>query len=270
MHPSEIQSLKVIVTLTTLPDRLPYLQPVIDSIRSQKLIPEQIELYIPQKYRRKDLRVDSFTAFPAGCEVVRCDFDYGPATKILPAVKRHANSDVALVYCDDDRIYDDEWLSRLVSASEKNPGAVIAEEAMNSQARLDTIFWRQRPLLYKVLRLLSLGQWKCGDKHSSFFDIAEGYGGVLVKPEFFPDEVFYIPDILWTVDDIWLSGMFSKAGRKIIKTQRTQARGSVPSPNSEETQSVSLKNLVYRNHNRLASDYYGIKYMNEKFGVFNI
>jgi len=35
-------------------------------------------------------------------------------------------------------------------------------------------------------------------------------GGVSVKPKFFDNEFFKIPDTLWSVDDIWLSGCFKR------------------------------------------------------------
>ena len=44
-------------------------------------------------------------------------------------------------------------------------------------------------------------------RKAGFADILQGLGGVVVRPDFFDDEAFDIPDILWAVDDVWLSGM---------------------------------------------------------------
>jgi len=261
-------NVEIIVTLTTLPRRLAYIQPVIDSILKQEYPPTKVQLYIPIKYRREDVGEVDESHLPHGCEIIRCSEDFGPATKILPAVIKHRGSKVALVYCDDDRIYDKNWLKRLVEASDQYPESVIAEEAMNSKARLNTIYWRQRKILYKFLRIFTFGIWK----HNRFIkdekpNIAEGYGGVLVKPHFFNEEVFDIPDILWTVDDIWLSGMLAVSNHKIKKTIRQSFEGSKPSDNDVYTQSSSLKILIYKGYDRLASDKKCIEYMIKNFGV---
>ncbi|OZA04987.1 MAG: hypothetical protein B7Y02_15940 [Rhodobacterales bacterium 17-64-5] len=47
---------------------------------------------------------------------------------------------------------------------------------------------------------------------SGYGDVAEGFGGVLVRPEFFDDAVSDIPPILWAVDDVWISGHLTRRG----------------------------------------------------------
>ncbi len=46
-------------------------------------------------------------------------------------------------------------------------------------------------------------------------DILERCGGVLVKPSFFSDGLFNVPEKVWSVDDIWLSGMLVYNGTGI-------------------------------------------------------
>jgi hypothetical protein len=41
---------------------------------------------------------------------------------------------------------------------------------------------------------------------------AEGCGGVLIRPEFLDNEMFDVPPVLWSVDDIWLSGQMERLG----------------------------------------------------------
>ena len=45
--------------------------------------------------------------------------DLGPATKVLPAVEEYAQEDVAVIFCDDDKIYDPNWAARLINAAQK-------------------------------------------------------------------------------------------------------------------------------------------------------
>lgn len=47
---------------------------------------------------------------------------------------------------------------------------------------------------------------------SGHVDIAEGYGGVLVRPEYLDEAAFHIPPVIWAVDDIWLSGTYARLG----------------------------------------------------------
>ncbi|MCP3970733.1 MAG: hypothetical protein GY717_10565 [Rhodobacteraceae bacterium] len=45
-----------------------------------------------------------------------------------------------------------------------------------------------------------------------YSDLFMGLGGVMVRPEFFGETAYDIPDTHWMVDDIWLSGMLAQAG----------------------------------------------------------
>lgn len=47
---------------------------------------------------------------------------------------------------------------------------------------------------------------------SGYVDIVLGYGGVLIRPDFFDDDAYDIPWELRSVDDVWLSGMMGKNG----------------------------------------------------------
>src|SRR6056297_3106773 len=47
---------------------------------------------------------------------------------------------------------------------------------------------------------------------AGFADVFEGYGGVVVRPDFFDDLVFDIPAQAFHVDDVWLSGALARSG----------------------------------------------------------
>ncbi|MFZ8941249.1 MAG: hypothetical protein ACO2ZK_04525, partial [Gemmobacter sp.] len=47
-------------------------------------------------------------------------------------------------------------------------------------------------------------------------DIAEGYGGVVVRPSFFDASFREIPPVLWAVDDVWISGNLARRGVPIL------------------------------------------------------
>jgi hypothetical protein len=41
---------------------------------------------------------------------------------------------------------------------------------------------------------------------------------VLIRPEYLQNDAFGIPDVLWSVDDVWLSGMFERNGHRLVLT----------------------------------------------------
>ena len=77
----------LIVGLTTIPSRLPFVSPTLKSLLLQNVPPAKILLHLPEHSRREQVEysvpeelqdLDVIT-------IVRCP-DWGPATKILPAL----------------------------------------------------------------------------------------------------------------------------------------------------------------------------------------
>ncbi len=46
-------------------------------------------------------------------------------------------------------------------------------------------------------------------------DVFFGVGGVVVRPDFFDDLAWEIPEVAWMVDDIWLSAMLARKAIRI-------------------------------------------------------
>ena len=61
----------------------------------------------------------------------------------------------------------------------------------------------------------------------SYAVIAEGFGGVLVKPQFFDNSVFNIPNEFFLVDDIWFSAKLAERKIPIIFSKRRNVDKSV-------------------------------------------
>ena len=93
-------------------------------------------------------------------------------------------------------------------------------------------------------------------------DIMEGYGGVLVRPEFFKPDDLYIPDPIWRVDDIWLSGLLAK--RKIPVLANYYSR--IPQAHDETIYALAeeiTNGLSRQDLNQLA-----IKHFQKNYGVW--
>lgn len=166
--------------------------------------------------------------------IIRTDDDLGPATKVLPAARAWRGQDVALVYVDDDRVFSEDWARRCLASGKDHPGAAICGAGFSIHQRYGHATGLAEPqavaavdpdvqpgfLMNRILRFFAprgtrvaamKASWQRFDR-SGHVDIAEGYGGVMVRPDFFDDAAFSIPPVLWTVDDIWLSGMLTRRG----------------------------------------------------------
>lgn len=213
-----IMKTKIVVSMTTTANRAPFLQQTLNSILAQTIQPDSIELNIPHSYKRHDLEPVDIKTIPAGFIIFRCE-DYGPATKLLPTLQRYEQQDVIIIYCDDDRIYKSDWIERLLKVHKNNANCCVADE-MFDIPYFSNQHLMKRSSLYRLKRVLSLGLWRPKKKKMSYAVIAEGFGGVLVKPQFFDNSVFNIPNEFFLVDDIWFSAKLAERKIPIKFTKR--------------------------------------------------
>ena len=96
-----------------------------------------------------------------------------------------------------------------------------------------------------------------------YIDIAEGQGGVSIKPEFFGPDAFDIPPIVWSVDDIWLSGMLEKANIGIWIDR------SIPKPFLSAAASIeALGGFSTDGFNRDSANDLAVMYMQDHYGIW--
>ncbi|MFP5077981.1 glycosyltransferase family 2 protein [Rhizobium sp. YIM 134829] len=207
----------LIITLSTIPPRFRDLDRTLGSLLDQHAPARDIRLHIPLRYKRYHDWDGRLPRVPQGVTLVRTAFDYGPATKILPAVREFRNQPVELLLCDDDRIYDPGWTKRFLAARSLYPSHVITEDGGQMARRSNE--WgpratpRRKDWRFRMNRAVTFGAYRPPKwVQSGFVDVFKGYSGVLLKPDFLPAFAFDIPDILWTVDDVWLSGCLAANG----------------------------------------------------------
>lgn len=224
----------LIVSLSSIPSRFGKLGPTLDCLLRQTARIDRVLLHIPENYRRFPDWDGTLPQVPDGVEIVRVPRDLGPATKVLFAARAFRGRDVDILLCDDDRRYKPHWAQAFVDARAEHPDACIAiagfEADRYGQSRmldrpqprarqnprwLDVRFkarmaweWLFPPVERKYLREPTRVLFR----QSGYVDCFEGFGGALVKPDFFDDEAFEIPDVVWAVDDVWLSGCLARKG----------------------------------------------------------
>jgi hypothetical protein len=226
-----------IISLTSIPPRFDHIGPTLDTLLRQREPVDEIHLYIPRTYRRFPDYDGRLPRVPAGITIKRVDEDFGPASKILHAVRAfRGRPETEILFCDDDRLYAPDWAGVFFAARKQAPDAAIAPISYDAdmlfesrQANRPMPRARHRTRITHVSFQLQLLAWTIGKalgrnvegpsrkfiKAPGYRDIFQGYGGVLVRPGFFDDDVFDIPPVMWAVDDIWLSGMLAKAGTPI-------------------------------------------------------
>lgn len=210
----------LIITLSAIPPRFAALGPTLRALLRQRHPADEIRLNIPERYRRFPEWDGTLPEVPEGVTIARCAQDYGPATKLLPTLQAYAGQPVDILLCDDDRIHDRNWTARFIAERARHPDCAIAEAgrfvpgyAAAAHPRRPLAVPRPRGLAYRLTRIATLGMVKPRPwLRSGYVDVFKGFGGALVRPEFFTPEVFDIPAHLWTVDDPWLSGQLERNG----------------------------------------------------------
>jgi hypothetical protein len=196
----------VVVTFTTLPSRIDRILPTVKSLLNQTVSPAAIRLYVPAMSRREQRPyvMPAWLRRLRSVEIHSCD-DYGPATKLLPALIA-SPPEQRLVVVDDDRIYQRHFIEQLVAHADANPDVVVAGSGWNAPddlidrpSTLGAIINGSAPV---PLHCTRVGRGR-------EVDLVRGVSGYLVKPRFFdvPGLVNYAgaPEAAFFVDDVWIS-----------------------------------------------------------------
>lgn len=220
-----------VISLSTIPSRFGAIGPTLDSLLRQSSEIEEIRLVVPRQYRRFPDYDGAAPSVPDGVTVVRPEQDLGPATKVLYTARDLRGTDRRILFCDDDRTYPRDWAARLLAAAGQRPDHAICvsgwtvEKVGVTKAQPNPDPPPRRARKSFGYRLRRLGQhlrspvaakrikpaWKAYDV-SGQVDVLHGFAGCLVRPDWFDDAAFEIPERLWTVDDVWLSGHLARKG----------------------------------------------------------
>ncbi|WP_322889905.1 MULTISPECIES: glycosyltransferase family A protein [unclassified Yoonia] len=272
----------LVVSLSTIPPRFAHIGATLASLIAQTAPIDEIRLYIPRKYRRFPDYDGSLPDVPEGVRIIRPSDDLGPASKVLFAVDDLRGTDTTIIYCDDDRIYEPDRFARMIAESLQRPGHCIAPLSLEfADMGLPTPSLRQprvrrsrKDLEYRFrrvkqqLRSLVTGRALAKPFRHRFIAggyaaFAEGCGAVLIRPDYLGDDTFNIPPVVWTVDDIWLSGQMERMGVPIW----TPANFVVPQHDGandvEPLYLAVIEGLGRHDANRAC-----VRYMQDTYGIW--
>ena len=211
----------VLITLTTLPSRVDRIELTLKSLLRQTVSPRAIRLNVPRVSRREHTTY----AIPArlralrSVTVVECD-DYGPSTKLIPALLEAAPDDRLLVV-DDDRVYQPSFIEQMIDLSDRHPDVAVAASGWDAPADLT-----DRPsTLAATLAGRPPAPIKCTRvRGAREVDVMQGLAGYLVKPRFFDRAAIadytHAPDAAFFVDDVWISA-HCRARKVVFEGRRT-------------------------------------------------
>lgn len=265
-----------IISLTSIPPRFHGLAPTLASLRDQGA--DEVRLYIPQRYRRFPDWDGTLPPAIDGVSVMRVEEDLGPATKILPACRDLWETDAQILFCDDDCKVPRGWAKRLFDIQARrrdeavavyvrpaqgyvpNPVAARGRRAWQLPIRFD-IPYRASRLAARLFgtRTLARRPFVIPGYGEIFF----GAGGVVVRPDFFDDLAWDIPEIAWLVDDIWISANLARKGIEIY----CPWMAALPRPTESAAQDA-LVDMTVESLDRQALNRAAARHCQNAFGIW--
>ena len=204
----------IIVSLTSFPDRINTIWITIESLLRQTHKPQKILLWLAKKQfpeEEKSLPNNLLNLKKRGLTIKFCE-DLKSYKKFFYTAKLY--NDKIIITADDDVIYPNDWIEKLVHTYTNNQDCICCYRA--HQIKLDNNF---KPLKYKEWNLLSNKI-----KGPSHLLLATGVGGILYPPSFFSSETLdidLIEKLCPLTDDIWLKVIELKKNIKVLKVDYT-------------------------------------------------
>ena len=196
----------IVITLTTLPSRLDRIALTLKSLLGQRVSSAAIRINVPGVSRRERVAYEIPERLQRlrSVTIARSD-DYGPATKLIPALV-DAAADQRLLVVDDDRVYHPYLIEQMAALSDAHPDVAIAGSGWDAPRDLT-----DRPTtLVATLAGRAPAPIKC-TRVRGFreVDVMQGFAGYLVRPRFFDlsalTDYTGAPEAAFFVDDVWIS-----------------------------------------------------------------
>jgi hypothetical protein len=195
---------RVIVSLSTVPDRIGNLGPTIRSLLKQTRPPDEIVLAIPEfsVRERRPYLVPKYISRLPRVRVLHCPKDWGPATKFIGAIQDElatGRENTLIMVVDDDRLYPRDALETYLHYSQQLPDAALC---FRGAAMPRTLDWRDARMI-KASKL----------REPEAVAVITGCGSYLIQPRFFDESLWdysKAPEAAFYMDDIWVSGCLTR------------------------------------------------------------
>lgn len=225
IHQGDPRDREIIVSLTSIRDRLFDITTTIESLLRQTLKPDRIILWLDQaKIQELDLPLMLRSQRERGLSIRFCE-DIGPHTKLIPVLRQYPDATVITV--DDDILYPSNLVERLVYNHKQRPTEILC--------------LRARRILMPTFGGTNYAEhWPNFLAEGAGLHIVPlGVGGVLYPPRCLDPEVFNLEaqrELAPRADDVWFKAMSLKAGTVCRRIQAPLE----PHPIRPNSQDVSL------------------------------
>ncbi len=204
------RNIRIVVSLTSIPDRLPYAHYPIRCMLRQTVKPDKIVLYLDKnRLTDDDIPAELYELKKNGLDIVYVD-DLGPHTKYFYALQTY--NDCYVITIDDDTIYNRTLIRELLQAECKHRGSVCARRVRAYRFTQQGI-----PYPYSSYKEL-IDKFSYTGKHL----LALGVGGVLYPPHCLNPADFELDNmhkLAHNNDDIWLRAMELLNGIEVVKAK---------------------------------------------------
>lgn len=210
-----------VLSLTSIPSRLPFVERTVKSLLRQSAAPSRIVLNLPWTSKRESVpyTVPEAIARLPSVSVERCA-DLGPATKLLPTLQREPPR-TKIIVVDDDRVYPANLVADLSAAADAGPdcafgmsGWIVPPDLIDRPTTVWSNAMMQPPAPIRARRLRTPRR----------VDILQGLSGYIVRPDFFDlakvSDYGGAPPEAYFVDDVWISG-HCRVPRFVIPARRS-------------------------------------------------
>ncbi len=233
---------KIIVSLTSFPEAIPYAVKAIRSILEGSLLPDKVVLYLDtQRFPNKILPLELETLKN---ENPLFEVRFDPAEirsykKLIPALRDFPND--VIVTVDDDICYHADMLRDLVNLHKRLPDAILAHRVRKARMNIPYRKWRKYKWYDFIFRKY----------HFDYRAVQTGVGGVLYPP-YSLDEQMLDPSLFMalapTNDDIWFWAAAVSKGTYVVPLPNGKRRPlEIGKPGKISLKAVNLKQGDDRN-----------------------
>lgn len=274
-----------IISLTSIPPRFDRLGETLTSLCNQFADIDEIRVYVPKRYKRFPDWDGCLPDLPKGVRLMRVEEDFGPASKVLHAAAELKGTSTPILFCDDDRLYHPTWAGDLLAAHAEKPATCITAVGSHLSTMVDVPSltlagprakigkkyfdprYRWERTLQRVRNLFREPETQKPPRRlvaqAGYTETLLGYSGVLVLPVFFDQEFYEIPDDIWMVDDIWLSGHMERKGIGVWVPKRM-----VLAPRSGNDFIEALRETEFDGIARAGLNERAIRYFQTTYGIW--
>ena len=207
---------RFVVSITSLPHDLDRITESLYSLGAgnQSLLPDQIYINLPYRSRRtgEEYVVPNWLETWPNVKILRSEIDYGPLTKLVPAIMAENDPSTVIVTMDNDQVFKHDTLKHIIWHAEQDPSVAWGICGWAFQ-------WY--PLPHGVV--LVVAPWYLRSNGRSV-DVLQAVCGIAYRRSFFTNVTLLAnihPDCFST-DDTWISGYLAT----ITKVRRLLISGS--------------------------------------------